>query len=117
MDLYCYSLSPIDFWLGALSGKQLLEAMAGDQYSDWNSVSSYCNELGELQSKAEAAFKQIGWEGDTREGPYYFAVPGDNKMEIGYIVKQDNNGDCFVASPVPLPHLERLAQATLNTSR
>ena len=114
MPLYCYSLSPIDFWLGALSSKQLLEMMAGDKYSNWASVASFCRELSELQSSAEAAFKQIGWEGDIREGPYYFSVPGDNRMEIGYIVKQDNNGDCFVASPVPLPHLKQLGYATLD---
>jgi ATP-dependent Lon protease len=53
-------------------------------------------------------------EGDIRESPYYFSVPGDNKMEIGYIIKQDNNGDCFVASPVPLPHLKQLDYATVD---
>jgi hypothetical protein len=114
MHLYCYSLSPIDFWLGALSRKELLEAMARDEFSNWDSASSFCRELATLQSRAEAAFKRIGWEGDTREGPYYFSVPGDNKMEIGCIIKQDNNGDCFVASPVPLPHLEGLAHAAIT---
>lgn len=113
MLLYCYSLSPIDFWLGALSSEQLLEMMASEKYSTWDMTSSLCRELGELQSKAEAAFKQLGWDGDTREGPYYFSVPGDGKMKIGYVVKQDNNGISFVASPVPLPHLEALEQVSV----
>jgi hypothetical protein len=114
MPLYCYRLCPIDFWFGALSSKQLLEMMAGNKHSNWATASSLCRELGELQSSAQAVFKQIGWEGDIRESPYYFSVPGDNKMEIGYIIKQDNNGDCFVASPVPLPHLKQLDYATVD---
>ncbi len=42
-------------------------------------------------------------KGDTREGPFYFAVPSDTEMALGYVLKQDNNGNCFIASPVPLP--------------
>ena len=30
-------------------------------------------------------------------------------MTLGYIIKQDNNGNCFVASPVALPQLHGLA--------
>ena len=65
--------------------------------------------MARLKATAETAFKSILWEGDVREGPYYFAMPGESELDIGYIVKQDNNGSCFVASPIELPHLDSIA--------
>jgi len=29
-------------------------------------------------------------------------------MVFGYIVKQSNNGNCFIASPYELPHIDEL---------
>ena len=116
MKLYCYSTSPIDFWLGAITGEQLFKAMWDSCWQDWDSLATACKQVGELKAQAEEAFKTIGWEGDAREGPFYFALPGDNNLLIGYIVKQDNNGECFVASPVPLTHLEGLASQVFITA-
>ena len=62
-----------------------------------------------MKDQAEAAFKTIGWAGDVREGPYYFALLGDTDLSIGYIVKQEDNRNCFVASPEPLTFLDGLA--------
>jgi hypothetical protein len=108
VKLYCYHIPPIDFWFGALTGEQLLES-ACDNYEDWRHIAAVCTEVADLKSQAEAAFKTISWEGDVREGPYYFALPGDTNLSIGYIIKQENNGNCFVASPEPLPFLDSLA--------
>lgn len=99
---------PIDYWFGALTDKQLLDS-AWDNYQDRGTIAEVCKHLAELKAKAEAAFKTIEWEGDVREGPYYFALPSDTDLSIGYIVKQENNGNCFVASPEPLPNLDSLA--------
>jgi hypothetical protein len=115
MKLYCYNIPPIDFWFGAITGKQLLETLWDRCWHDWDAFAAACKQVGELKTQAEVAFKTIGWEGDVREGPFYFALPGDNNLLIGYIVKQDNNGDCFIASPVPLPHLEGLALEVTKT--
>ena len=108
MKLYCYEIPPIDYWFGALTDRQLLDS-AWDNYQNLEHIAAVCKEVADLKGQAEAAFKTIGWEGDVREVPYYFALPGDTDLSIGYIVKQEDNGNCFVASPEPLPFLDRLA--------
>jgi hypothetical protein len=108
VKLYCYHIPPIDFWFGALTDEQLLESAWGN-YKDWGHMAAVCKEVAELKGQAEAAFKTINWEGDVREGPYFFALPGGTDLSIGYIIKQENNGNCFVASPEPLPFLDTLA--------
>ena len=106
MKLYCYHVAPIDHWTGALTAEQLLSTFVKDFDGDWHAVSAFCSEMAQLEDRAQENFKKIGWEGDLRDGPYYFSVPGDSQMAIGYVIKQDNNGSTFVASPVPLPSLD-----------
>lgn len=101
MKLYCYHVAPIDFWCGALTEEQLQASI--DKCYQPRDGERTRHEVGKLKARAEAAFRTIGWEGDTREGPFYFAVPSDTEMALGYVLKQDNNGNCFIASPVPLP--------------
>jgi hypothetical protein len=115
MKLYCYGIHPIDFWFGALTGEQLIDTAWESNPDDWESISRICKEVSVLKAEAENAFKTIGWDGEVREGPYYFAVPGDTELLIGYIIKQDNNGYCYVASPCPLSTLEGPAFETLET--
>lgn len=106
MKLYCYHTPPIDFWFGALTQKQLLDSMLTDT-RDWEVIARDCNKVGALEKKAREAFATIGWEGDVREGPFYFAILRDSDMALGYIVKQENNGNCFIASPEALPYLDQ----------
>lgn len=58
---------------------------------------------------AKAMARDLLWEGDFREGPFVFVIPGDLEMRYGFIWKQHNNGSTFVLSPAPLPYLEDLA--------
>lgn len=110
--LYCYHIPPVDFWTGAVSKEELVEATPFAPIHE-DEAANHRNrteqELDRLEQKAHDAFREIGWEGDVREGPYFFSVPGDTSMVHGYILKQDNNGSCFIASPVPLPHLGELS--------
>ena len=108
MKLFCYHISPIDYWPGAMTREDLLKTMTDNQYSAWSDLADACRNLDTLQSKAEEAFKKITWEGDVCSGPFYFALPGDTHMAIGFILKQDNNGATFIASPYELPHLDTL---------
>ena len=100
---------PPDRLLVWRSDGQTTGRSAWDNYQDWGTIAQVCKHVAELKSKAEAAFKTIEWDGDVREGPYYFALPSDTDLSIGYIIKQENNGACFVASPEPLPNLDSLA--------
>lgn len=62
--------------------------------------------------KAWEAAKELagvsGWEGDFREDPKVFWLPGDVEFRYAFAFKQDNNGTTFVVSPQELPALERL---------
>ena len=108
MKLYCYAIHPIDFWPGALTGEQLMRITADGCDGNWEWFAQFSAKVHATKSAAEAAFEKIGWEGDIREGPYYFILPDVHTTCLGYVVKQDNNGATFVASPHPLPHLGKL---------
>lgn len=56
--------------------------------------------------RAKEAARKIGWEGDFREKPRVFFVPTETEMSYGFVWKQDNNGTTFIASPIPMPHLD-----------
>jgi len=109
MKLYCYHIPPIDYWFGAITGEQLLATAWERCHQDWNNIVEICREVATLKTEAEAAFKTISWEGDITEEPYYFALPRRTNMSIGYIIKQSNNGNCFIASPETIPSFESLA--------
>jgi|SRR5690554_755576 len=51
---------------------------------------------------------ELGWEGDYRLEPCAFVVPIEGAFDVGFVIKQDNNGCTFVASPVELNHLAHL---------
>lgn len=109
MKLYCYAMPPIDIWAGAMTGEELLKSLWGRFPNEWTSIGVVCRELHNLAMTAQEAFEKIGWEGDIAGGPYYFAVPFEVELRVGFMIKQSNNGSCFVASPIPLPHLEENA--------
>ena len=107
--LFCYHLPPIDFWAGALTAQAMLASV-----QDWEAhaepLAGFAARLAALEKDARDGFKQVGWEGDTSAGPYFFCLPDEN-LEFGCMLKQSNNGSTFVASPRPLPWLESLAMA------
>jgi hypothetical protein len=110
--LFCYAIGPVDHWFGAVNFIQALMSWSTsvrDDLSAHEAMSYYANTLLHLEKRAFKAFKRLGWEGDISEGPYYFALPPTSEtceMLLGIIIKQRNNGACFVASPQPLPHLK-----------
>lgn len=56
--------------------------------------------------QAQGSARDKGWEGDFRNPPVVFWLPVGDSFQPGFVLKQDNNGTTFVASPVPLPHLK-----------
>lgn len=102
--LYCYHTPPIDFWYGALNHEQLFDVIAHHSPSmRW--LVDMLDEIEAVASAAQSGFKQVGWEGDISEGPFFFFVPSELEMKCGYVLKQSNNGSTFVASPHPMPWL------------
>lgn len=47
------------------------------------------------------------WEGYFDTEVRVFNVPVENSFDYGFVWKQENNGDTFVASPQPMSHLEQ----------
>lgn len=103
MKLYCYHIAPIDYWYGALTEDELLSTVHRSGAPGFEHTAEMRTHIASLVKKAEEAFTSIGWEGDIRDGPFFFAIPGDASMRLGYMLKQDNNGNCFIASPIELP--------------
>ncbi|MGX5397201.1 hypothetical protein ACWLMY_35780 [Streptomyces anulatus] len=54
----------------------------------------------------EEAADEVGWQGDFRHTPYVGALPWSNPFDEVpryLLVKQNNNGTCFIVSAFPLP--------------
>ncbi len=104
--LHFYHVAPIDFWAGAMTRESLLmEAAVRDASMELDVLDEHLDSLLEV---AQIAFRKIDWEGDIMDGPFYFAVPNPDELAFafGLVLKQSNNGSTFIASPVPLPHIE-----------
>jgi hypothetical protein len=61
-------------------------------------------------ARARTPARQIGWDGDIRDGVWWTPLPAVGH-DAGYVVAwaQGNNGSCFVSSPIPLPWLAEQA--------
>lgn len=109
MRLYCYHLPPIDHWTGGMTPELFLASLAPSP--GWlGTVAAAVEMLQELEASAQAAFREIGWEGDIREGPYFFALPDEARLAVGYVLKQAAEGSTFVASPIELPWLRGISR-------
>lgn len=104
-EVYVYAIDPIDNWAGWYPAGAVL----GD---DTIVIDDKLNraEFTNFAAIAMGLARDIGWEGDIRGTDLYVAgMPITNSGGCdSYVVgwKQDNNGCTFIASPVPLPHLE-----------
>jgi hypothetical protein len=104
MIVYC--LAPIDEWIGWNHKNDVFKEIITEELAyefrdieEWNRLWAQASELG----------RQVGWEGDIREGPYVSMLPnpgGDPQCSVLIAWKQDNNGTTFVASPYRLPWLD-----------
>ena len=100
MKYYFYVTPPIDFWQGSLSYKELVKnAKTNLHITDRR---KFLNNVELLQIDAEKVFSSVlKYDGDMRHDAF-FAIPMELAMGTGYIIKQDNDGTCFIASPIPL---------------
>ena len=104
---YVYKLqSPIDIgWEFMLTLSQFLDSSKGE---DGESLSAFANS--EWLSALNVA-RFCGFDGtftDKKNEPHLLPVPWSSDVVIlGFVFKQENNGDTFVISPVSLEHLNR----------
>lgn len=112
---YAYHITPLD------SGWEHLRTVR-ETFMDLQEDAEYgvCSLWDFMNSWMDAGLAAIklGWEGDFRNEPCVFWVPGNDTVLIhGFVFKQDNNGSTFVISPVPMPHLEEDSWNHLFTGR
>ena len=98
--MYKYELSAIDFFDGCVSLAEFLKEYG---HSDENTIiTKLAVAMSEMKTKSF-------WQGDIREGIYVFCVPDVpddySNMRLGFIWKQDNNGETFVVCERELPWL------------
>jgi hypothetical protein len=108
VEMFAYQLMPTDFFAGAIPIEKYLSNEIDDcGISQLNRIHHFMRcmyEMGRLVEIKDARF----WEGDLRQGQgvYVFAVPSNDAcLDIGYMWKQDNNGDTFAISPVEIKKL------------
>lgn len=100
-ELFCYrTVQPIDWWFGSLTNDDLVRLALKNRPSG-----PMLDDLLEFRAQAQRRFRDMGWDGDIVDSPRYFAVPLMDRFALGVVYRQTYNGQCFVASPVPLPHL------------
>lgn len=120
---YVYIIGPIDYFDNSMDIKQY----AHKELDNYFSNDDYCTvgnnfltffgdpnietiinkyEKAKLDIKNVSEQRGLSWEMTFRRDPIMFSIPCEGKFEVGFVIKQDNNGITYVASPVPLPHLK-----------
>jgi hypothetical protein len=118
---FLYHIGPIDFFQHSVPIEHLARQELDDYFSTGQDKAVYGiakhgpnKPLGIVEKWEKAKYliaTELNWEGDYRngEGPCAFVVPVEEGFDVGFVIKQDNNGCTFIASPVELPHLSWLA--------
>jgi hypothetical protein len=96
----------MDFGWALLSTPRQLAAAAlsGDDYQDDDAI-SVARHILALAEKAQECGTAVGWEGDYRNEPRMLVLPDAYSVRYAVVWKQDNNGDTYVVSEVPLDYL------------
>ena len=110
MTWHTYALPPIDFgWENLKSVRETAAAILASSTSGARPNDVDAADLNHFLTSwqsAKAAASAAGWEGDFREEPVVMWLPNESEFKHGFVLKQDNNGETFVVSPVELPWLE-----------
>lgn len=113
--LYAYALSPLDFgWSRMPTMAQTIKTIMENDEEGVGFDLWYVDEIQKLLNLYEQALiaaKVVGWEGDFRNGhePRVLTLPYETDPVYAFVWKQENNGDTFVVSQVPLTYLDQIA--------
>ena len=100
-----YKLHPIDYWNGWQKPSDLFRVTVDYPDLEWFDPATWAP----MWAKARVLARKIGWEGDVSQGPYVTVLPGSPQPSVVIGWKQANDGTTFIATPVVLPWLERVA--------
>lgn len=113
MSWYVYEISPIDAnWEHLSTVDSVAKKLASDEAASEvrhgvpvNPTPSYRDFMSSWSSAQDAA-RDKGWDGVFRVAPVVTWYPVEESFDVGFVLKQDNNGTTYVVSPVRLTHLE-----------
>ena len=115
--MYAYHITPIDFrWELLLAVREVASKLAEHDIEAAFGCGYAATEFKVFMKKfaeAQELAKKVGWEGDFRNDPAVLTLPMDASFVYGFVWKQDNNGNCFVVSPYPLPWLKDVTMEEL----
>jgi hypothetical protein len=102
--MYVYQLAPINLW----GGWSKPENVISDDPHDADRI--HRAEFETFFERAKVVAQRIGWEGDMRQGPYVSGLADPTAAQHLFMIgwKQGSSGTTFIASPVPLVHLEKI---------
>lgn len=104
LDYWLYECPPIDWWEGWWSVYHVADCIMDTDYTDW-----FETRLTTLAAAAGIAewliARNTRWEGDGVLRMTALPIPEHGTTEWLFAVKQNNNGDTFLCSPVPLTWL------------
>ncbi len=104
---FVYEFPPIDWFEGSLTLEQFVKEHVGTE--DVTSVISVTAKIMEdiVSPRLSAIAEHTHWEGDMREPMRFIGLPNPDygNLELALLIKQDNNGTTFLASPFELPWL------------
>ena len=105
MKWYVYNSEPVDLgWENLKSTSQTLAIMVQDNDGrdlDKEKIDDFLR----AWESAKAAARDAGWEGDFTVNPSVFWLPIGMEFQYAFAIKQSNNGNTFIVSPVELPWL------------
>ena len=109
--LIVYSSMPLDYWGGMMKLDEFLKTE-----TDLPDMLDLIDEVRQVYAEAMEMASHVGWEGDYIDGPYvsFLPNPGANETRPVLAWKQRNNGTTFVASTVPLPHMDAITDSAVH---
>ncbi len=106
IDIFVYGVEPIDAWLGWSDEAQFRASVDKWCYPERRDAIWALYEA--FRDRAQIIARDLGWQGDIREGPFIAGVPTFEIRNTSLFMvawKQDDDGLTFIASPVQLPWL------------
>ncbi len=106
--MYYYETGPIDYFAGTVALEVFKEQIQNEVDSFNNADDIFSNVLRNLDI-AKTIFREHScWEGDIVAGPFIFAIPDPDNVEMryGFVWKQENNGATYITSPLELVWIE-----------
>lgn len=106
-DWYVQLVPAVDFFDGMVPVSRYLSSATNTRIDNPWDLDHAIDQAKERLQWAEGAMKALehvsrsvrwGWEGDFRHEPYVGALPWSGASHPYLVVKQDNNGSCYVVS-------------------